>query len=475
MKKRSGSLALKNKSGELTQQEKLELANKVYPALKNPKKHPIFRLLRFSASAVMLVLCSACATVDTPVQQTAAAPAGETQQQNLVSMSIRNGITKPDEPAAFELAMPESDIALASVYKYSKEPTVLTIAQDAVDFDYENGILVILKKDRLETNFAKCVQINFSGKFNSVQLSGELALLSGEKEAAIADIRQCGIVREFTGENKGYFLNQSGLLEFTPKHYIFSDRLQTKTYNEGDFVGTVIYGALGTTHMLFATDTGKLALMNMHDGRFNALSPGNYNIKDIKYVGNDIYIYTKENKLLMLQADLANGTIKQAGEAQGKDGCFFLKRSGKIYCDGYITDINTAEKAASSGDSGLYSEGMLFLKKEGVLSFVDSEKVYRQSVLIGSPAQNQVCVKDGRGYFLDLDLKIKYFTADGVESVPSANPESCDYVFTLKEGAVKAAGGKVIYEFAKPVNRSVKAVMLKRIIGQDIYYYFEKQ
>ncbi len=474
MRERLDSLALKTKSGELTQQEKLELANKVFPALKNRKKHPIFRLLRFSASAVMVVLCAACATVDKPLQQPVA-PAVESEQQSLLSMSIRNGITKPDEPAAFELAMPESDIALASVYKYSKEPTVLTIAQDAVDFDYENGILVILKKDRLETNFAKCVQINFSGNFNSVQLSGGLALLSGEKESAIADLQQCGIVREFRGEGKGYFLNQAGLLEFTPKHYVFSDRLQTNIYNQGDFVGAVVYGALGTTHMLFATDTGKLALMNMRDGRFNALSPGNYNIKDIKYVGNDIYIYTKENKLLMLQADIANGTIKQVGEAQGKDGCFFLKRSGKIYCDGYITDIDTAEKAASEGDSGLYSEDMLFLKKEGVLSFVDSAKVYRQSVLLGSPAQNQVCVKDGRGYFLDLDLKIKYFTADGVESVPAVNPASCDYVFMLKEGAVKSADGKVIYEFAKPVNRSVKAVMLKRIIGQDIYYYFEKQ
>jgi hypothetical protein len=45
----------------------------------------------------------------------------------------------------------------------------------------------------------------------------------------------------------------------------------------------------------------------------------------------------------------------------------------------------------------------------------------------------------------------------------------------MKEGAVKSADGKVIYQFAKPVNRSVKAVMLKRIIGQDIYYYFEMQ
>ena len=471
-------MALKTKAGELTQQEKLELSNKVYPALKNRKRHPIFRLLRFSASVVMLGLCAACATVEAPVQQKAAAPVAvdePTQEQSLLSMSIRNGITKPDEPAAFELAMPESDIALASVYKYSKEPTVLTIAQDAVDFDYENGILVILKKDRLETNYAKCVQINFSEKFNAVQLSGGLALLSGEKGAAIADLQQCGILRELKGDSKGYFLNQAGLLEFTPKHYIFSDRLQTKIYNEADFVGSVIYGALGTSFMLFATDTGKLALMNMHDGRFNALSPGNYNIKDIKYVGNDIYVYTKENKLLMLQPDLTGGTIKQVGEMQGKDGCFFLKRSGKMYCDGYITDINTAEKSASEGDSGLYSEDMLFLKKEGVLSFVDSTKVYRQTVLLGSPAQNQVCVKDGRGYFLDLDLKIKYFTANGSESVPALKPESCDYVFMLKEGSVKSADGKVIYEFAKPVNRSVKAIMLKRIIGQDIYYYFEKQ
>lgn len=471
-------MVLKNKNAELTQQEKLELAGKVFPALKSRKKHPIFRLLRFSVSAVMLILCAACAAVDAPVQQSAStmpAAHAENSQPNLVSMSIRNGITKPDEPAAFELSMPESDISLASVYKYSKEPTILTIAQDAIDFDYEHGILVILKKGKLESNYAKCVNINLNGSFNAVQLSGGLVLLSGEKETVIVDLQQCGIVREFKGEGKAYYLSGSALLETGPKHYVLSDRLKIKVYSESDFTGAVIYGALGTTHMLFATNTGKVALMNMKDGRFNALSPGNYNIKDIRYVDNDIYIYTKENKLLMLQPDFTDGTIKNIGEMQGKDGCFFLKRSGKMYCDGYITDLDTAEKAPSEGDSGLYSENMLFLKKDGVLSFVDSEKIYRQSVTLGSATQNQVCVKDGRGYFLDLDLKIKYFTADGVESVPAVKPESCDYVFNFKDGAVRSADGKIIYEFAKPVNRSVKAVMLKRIIGQDIYYYFEKQ
>ena len=471
-------MALKNKNAELTQQEKLELAGKVFPTLKSRKKHPIFRLIRFSASAILLMLCAACATVDTSVQQTAAAvPTAQTEnsQPSLASMSIRNGMTKPDEPAAFELSMPESDISLASVYKYSKEPTVLTIAQDAIDFDYERGVLVILKKGKLESNYTKCVNIDFNRDFKAVQLSGFLVLLSGEKETIIVDLQQCGIVREFKGEGKAYYLNSTALLEISPKHYVLSDRLQTKIYHESDFTGTVIYGALGSAYMLFATDTGKVALMNMQDGRFNALSPANYNIKDIKYVDNDIYIYTNENKLLRLQPDFADGTIKNVGEMQGKDGCFFLKRSGKMYCDGYITDIDTAEHSPSEGDSGLYADNMLFLEKEGVLSFVDSERVYRQSIMLGSPAQNQVCVKDGRGYFLDLDLKIKYFTADGVESVPSAKPESCDYVFNFKEGAVRSADGKIIYEFGKPVNRSVKAIMLKRIIGQDIYYYFEKQ
>jgi hypothetical protein len=476
LKERSGSLVLKTKSPELTQQEKLELVNKVFPSLKARRKNPIFRLLRFSASVLLLSFCAACATVDTPQQTTAVTPSAETPaQQNLISMSIRNGMTKPDEPAAFELEMPESDIALASVYRYSKEPTVLTIAQDAVDFDYESGILVMLKKNRLETNYAPCIAIDYNGNFNAVQLSGQLVLLSGEKEAAIADLKECGIVREFKGDDKGYFLNNLALLEFSPKHYSLSDRLRQNIYNEGDFIGTVVYGAIGTTHMVFATDTGKVALMNMRDGRFNALSPDNYQIKDIKYIGNDIFIYTKDNKLLMLQPDLGDGTIKTIGQMQGKDGCFFLKRSGKMFCSGYITGIDSAQESPTDADSGLFSENMLFLKKEGVLSFVDSTPVYRQSILLGSPAQNQVCVKDGRGYFLDLDRKIKYFTAEGTESVPASRPESCDYVFTMKEGAVKSADGKVIYQFAKPVNRSVKAVMLKRIIGQDIYYYFEMQ
>lgn len=468
-------MASKLKSAEITDQEKQELSSKVFPALKNRKKHPLVRFFRLSASAVMLLLCVACATVDAPRKAVPDTSAPSDDQQNLISMTIKNGITKPDEPALFELEMPESDVSLASIYKYSKEPTVLTVSQDAIDIDYENGRLVILKKDKIESNYTKCPEIYVEGDFTGIQLSGDSVLLTGKKEALIADIGRCGTIKKFPAEGKGFYLGSAGLLEFTPRHYVFSDKFKTAIYHEGDFMGYVVYGAVGSTHLLFATDSGKLALLNMRDGKFSAISSEAYRIKAIQYSADNIFVYTVDNKLIQLQPETGTGVLKKVGQMQGKDGCFFLKRSGKMFCDGYITDVDTAKKSPAPADSGLYSESMLFLKKEGVLSFVDLQEVYRQNVMLGSPALNQVCVKEGKGYFLDLDLKIKYFTAAGTEGVPEEKPASCDHVFMLKEGAVKSSDGKIIYQFGKPVNRSARAVMLKRIIGQDIYYYFEKQ
>ena len=468
-------MASKLKSAEITDQEKQELSSKVFPALKNRKKHPLVRFFRLSASAVMLMICAACTTVDTPVKPVPGVPAPTGESQNLISMTLKNGITKPDEPALFELEMPESDVSLASIYKYSKEPTVLTVAQDAIDMDYENGRFVILKKDRIESNYVKCPEVYIEGEFSGIQLSGDAVLLTGKKDVLIADIGRCGVVKKFPNEGKGFYLGSAGLLEFSPRNYIFSDKLRTTVYHKGDFMGYVSYGAVGSTHLLFATDSGKLALLNLRDGKFSAISSEAYKIKGIQYSADNIFVYTTDNKLLHLMPEIGTGVLKKVGQMQGKDGCFFLKRSGKMFCDGYITDVDTAKKSPAQADSGLYSEGMLFLKKEGVLSFVDLQEVYRQNVMLGSPALNQVCVKDGKGYFLDLDLKIKYFTAAGTEGIPEEKPASCDHVFMLKEGAVKSADGKIIYQFAKPVNRSVRAVMLKRIIGQDIYYYFEKQ
>ncbi len=76
--------------------------------------------------------------------------------------------------------MPESNITLSSIIKFSKEPTVKHIADEVIDLDYENGLLVLLKKDKLETNRIDCSSILLKDdRFLSVSISGGLVLVTG--------------------------------------------------------------------------------------------------------------------------------------------------------------------------------------------------------------------------------------------------------------------------------------------------------
>ncbi|MGE4319589.1 MAG: hypothetical protein AB7E96_11895 [Deferribacterales bacterium] len=452
---------------ELTEKEKRELALKVYPTLKTVrKKNPIRRLLRFGGGALaLLVLCS-CAV-------TAAAPTEPVPQPEQTSIMIKNGMTKADDPKEFEMSMPESEFSLATVYKYSKEPTVVNISSDVIDFDYDKGTMILLKKDRLETNRPECLSINLDGEYSSVLLSGSLALVNGRKKAVLADISRCGTLSETDTNRKGVSLSDTGFLEFTSNSYALYDRYKTNEIFTGTFLGRVIYGQLGKTNMLFATENGKIALIDTATNKFSAITKDSLGIKQINYVDSDIYVYTDENRLIRMQADFGSAEIKEVNKAQGKDGCFLLKKSGYMFCDGYVTGTESAFRSPVGADSGLYTEGLLFLKKDGVLVFVDSELNFRKSVVLGAEDIGKVCLKDGKGYFRDLDRSVKYFTADGSEHVSDKYPENCDHTFNMSEGAVRDSAGKPIYRYADPVNRSIKAVMLKRIIGKDIYYYFE--
>lgn len=456
-----------NKCHELTEAEKRELTAKVYPALKNTgRKNPLKRLLGFSKVGIMMFFLVSCAA-EKPVIKPE--PADKTEN----ALIIKNGMTKADDPKEFEMSMPETDIGLGLVYRYSKEATVTKISDNVIDFDFENGMLVLLKEDRLVTNVPSCLSIGLDKRYTSVSLSGGLALLNSAEKAVLADISKCGTVRDMDSRGRGFSLSEIGLLEFTKSGYTLYDRYKSEKKVEGTFIGGVIFGQFLKDKMLFATENGKFALIDIKTNKFSAINEGNIDFKEINATDSGIFVLTKQNKLLWLAADYTAGKLNKIGEAQGKDGCFMLKKSGFMYCDGYITGIDRAYRSPMEADGGIYTQGLSFLKKEDVLYFADSEPVYKKSVVFGKSGNIELCLKDGKTYFKDFDGHVRYFTAEGSESKAEKYPDECDHKFSLKGGVLKSADGKTIYKYADSVSQSAKAVMYKRILGQEIYYYFE--
>lgn len=449
---------------ELTEQEKKELSKTVYPALKAASKKSAFiRILKIAHGAI---ICSLAVAVLFSAQAYAAdVPA--------ISMILKNGLTRPDDPKDFEMTMPDNDASLAVVYKYSKEPTVVSVTPDVVDFDYENGLLAVLKKDSMTTNTVDCPNMHLLDKYSSVYISGRLILLIGPQKTSIADLDKCGIVRTVDTEKKGFSLSDRGFLELTRDSYTVYDRLHMNVAFSGKFMGDIAYGKISSKDILFATSSGRIALMSLSDGKFKAINNGSLSIKQIQYNDKGIFVLSQDNKLLHLEPDYDKGTINEISRAQGKEGCYLMKRSDMMYCDGYLVGADYAYKTPVTGNYGLLNEGMLFLVKDGTLYFVDKEPIYRQSVAVGSKGAPTLCLSEGKAYFHDLDGKDRYFTADGMESETDKYPTACDHEFSLKDGALLAADGHAIYRYAEAVNRSDKAVMLKRVIGQEIYYYFD--
>lgn len=457
-------MASENKqTAEITDAERRELIMKVYPRLK--KRQKFLRLLKIGNAVMMCALAAACAGVQ---------PELSPQEKSVeIGLQIKEGMVTEDSPAEFEKTMPESDLILSTVIKFAKEPTLKHISDDVIDLDYESGVLAILKADRLETNYQNCPAILLGeDRYLSVAVEGGLALITGRKKAVLADMRQCGILKETESPGKGFALSDEYLLEFTRNSFDLYDRTWTQRRTGGDFLGSVRAGQLSGSRVMFANENGKIALMNAATGKFIAIFPDSVDIRQIYFNGNDVYVYDTENRLRKLTADYEAGNLTETVSAQAKEGCFFLKRSGRLYCDEYIFGLDLAYKVPMAADRGLVRDGLIFLINKGSLYFLDPKLVYKKTASI-TEADSGLCLKEGRAFFSDLDGKVRYVTAAGEEREAETMPDECDHEFNFIDGAFRTPDGKVIYRYASEVNRSEKARMMKRAINDDIYYYFD--
>jgi hypothetical protein len=457
-------LASKGKKTELTDNEKAELALKVYPKLK--KNSRVLRFLRFGNAVLMLLmLCSCAAAVSEPEM---------TAKSTFIGSMIKKGMVQDEDPAEFEKAMPESDIMLSSLVSYTKQPTVKHISDDVIDADYEAGLLVLLKKDRLETNLLDCPSVLLKDdRYISAAVAGRKALVTGAKSAVLIDLENCGILSETDSRGKGFSISDGYLIEFSKNTFELYNSAKTKKIHGGNFLGAVVAGQLSGSAIMFANENGKVALMDAETGTYTAIHPDRMEIKELYFEKDYVYVYDTSNKLIKLTADYGRGTLEQTGSAQAKEGCFFLKRSGYLYCDGYILGTESAYKSPVEADSGIVRDGLIFLIKNGELNFVDTELKYRKNVQF-APSGKRLCLSGGRAYFRDLDEKVLYITAKGDEMTAENMPAECDHRFDFDKGELKTPDGTVIYKFASEVIRNEKAVMYKRIIGDGIYYFFEK-
>lgn len=246
-----------------------------------------------------------------------------------------------DDPQVFEKHMPESNITLSSIIKFSKEPTVKHIADEVIDLDYENGLLVLLKKDKLETNRIDCSSILLKDdRFLSVSISGGLVLVTGGAQSAvIVDIGQCGILHELDSRGgKGFALSDKYLLEFTRNSFEVFDSRRVKKIFGGNFLGSVVMGGrVSGDNLMFANENGKIALMDIKTQKYTAMYPDSIDVQQTYFEGDDVYVYDSDNRLTRLTADYGGGgVLGENGQAQAKEGCFFLKHSGKLF---FVTDL----------------------------------------------------------------------------------------------------------------------------------------
>jgi len=447
---------------EISDAEKRELVSTVYPRLKKRKK--FLRILRAGNAVIMLMLITACATTN---------PTDKLPQKN-VSLIIKKGLVQGENPDDFKKTMPSSEITLSSIIRYTKEPTVKHIADDVIDMDYERGRLVFLKEDHIEINRPECPTILLpADRYLSIRLEGDIILVTGAKNTILADANQCGILHELDSAGKGFSLSDNYMLEFTRNTFALYDKKRTNKLHGGSFLGAVVIGDLSGDNIMFANENGKIAIMSAKTGKYRAIYPDSIAIKQLYFEGNRVYVYDQDNVLRELSADYDTGELVQTGSSQAKDGCFFLKRSGMLFCDGYLYGLDIAYESPIEADSGLVRDGLIFLKQNNIVNFVDTTLTYKKSVVIAS-TDKKLCLRDGKAFFKDFDGSVKFVTASGAEHEAEAMPAECDHRFDFKKGALKTPSGKEIYHFADVVNSSEKAYMLRRDVGGNVYYYFER-
>ncbi|KAA0258655.1 hypothetical protein FHQ18_05725 [Deferribacter autotrophicus] len=377
---------------------------------------------------------------------------------------------KEDSPTEFEKALPKSTIIKNSIVVFKKVYPKKLLANNVVDFD--KGV-ILTDNFLINLNGINCKMFSLPDeRIAHIYVSNRIVMLKGEKNFYFLDLDKCGQIAKMKAEQVIGFDGTN--LYFQKNNTLLKKNIFTKAVVKLFDVNEIVERIENVDSYLFVlTKQGNLFVKIKNNGSYVDIAKfTKVNDFNLQKSPEGIQLYFKsDNKFFTFNLG-RQGVNKTVEKVINGETIYLVK--GKI---GYFEDkflfINDKKFLLDDNYERLiFYNGTLYGILKNALYEIDiSKRIYRKSLIL-APLKIKGCLADGKIYIKDLDgiIRALDMTAD-IYKIVDEIPENCEDL-PYRCGKFILNAGEIV--FAKMVNNDKNYLMLKRKIGDDIYYFFEK-
>jgi hypothetical protein len=371
--------------------------------------------------------------------------------------------------------IPESFLLLNSVIKFSKRFPEKILADNITDFAISDNQLIFMIDNYIVTTNNKCNKILLDKKYSLLQFKYPYILAYNEDSFEVLNIRKCGsVLKKIEQYNKIklippyiYFMQDNSLFSV---NFVKNRRILNNKFDKSImFVG-------GSKNFVFIVDSeGNFILLDIKEKLPIYKNNLQENIVKWNSIGFNFYGITEENKLMNYKLIWKNNKFSLEkdfiAQSDVNYNCILSSNSIHMFCNeklfgNKIFEIKKNFTKIAINNNILYglSNNVLYILK------ID-KKEYVKSLELNKVKHN-FCVKDNTLYFKDFDKIVKaYNPAKQIIKVTNF-PENCQKNYKIKNETITLPDNSS-YKFGNFIKSSKHTALYKRIINNDIYFYYK--
>jgi len=365
-----------------------------------------------------------------------------------------------ETPEDFEKKIPQSNLILNSAVHFKKGFYTKKIAENVRDFDFQKGLIAILKNDKIQTNYENCYEILLNEAFEKVEISDLFISVRNENSFQIYDLQACGLIFSLNAKQKGIEAYGDKILVFENRYFEILN-LDKSVYLSGNLFNRILKGHIYKDKVYLIDDKYNFVEVNLVDKTMDASKK-----VDSKQAAfeREYYYVLEDNSLFKINLEDFKVEDKLSNE-------YFIPKPENFiiltdtFKNNFQGDIKKLKKLR-------YKDYIYFiLLDEELYGYDFAKEAYEKKIILGK-YQPKAC-SNGHFYrFMDVSGDEIYIDLEKISVSPRVEKFTCDIELIYKKGTFYYQDGRMAFRFADVVNENEKYIMYKRVIDEDNTFFF---
>ncbi|MBZ4644160.1 MAG: hypothetical protein JG767_1769 [Deferribacteraceae bacterium] len=366
-----------------------------------------------------------------------------------------------DSPDNFKKEFPKSKLMLDYIVHFKRAPYKKIISEEVKDFDYNNGLLTVLKPDKILTNLSGCREILVNNQFENIHLKGNLLSVENNNLYEIYDVYKCGKIFSIKKGQDNLIFDGDKILRYENRYFEVLN-LDKSIRLSGNLFKKIVNAHIYSGKLYLIDAENNLVIVDVESRK---MFPPTKVLAEQILFDDDIMYLLEEKKLTRINID----NMSMVGE---------ISKSGYIVTENKVIlfDNNTSEFLNNEYKLRkiVHNKESYFILSNDILYIYEpSREIYYKEIIL-KKFDPQGC-KYGKIYrFTDINQETRFIDFEKYSLINMSDNFTCEDVLDFRNGVFYHKNKTAAFKIADIVNSSDNYIMLERKIDDNnTYFYFE--